>query len=128
MSTSNKNGSDATSKVTITFVPPAAVAEMIYAALAAEPHIDPAGALSDFGQLKVIAGKYDEASALYLTAIAIGQKAAGADHPVVKLATKRLAGLLRMTGRAEQADALLRPDAADEDTTHRGVKDNSSVN
>jgi hypothetical protein len=126
MSTSNKNGSDSTTKITITFVPPAAVADMIYAALAADPHIDPAEALSEFGQLKVIAGKYDEATALYLTAIAIATKVAGSDHPVVKLTKKRLAGLMRMTGNAEQADALSPPDAG-EDTTPRGNK-NSSAN
>jgi len=128
MSTPKKTGSDETARVTITFVPPPAVADMIYAALAAEPHIDPATTLSELGQLKAIAGNYDEAAALYLTSLAIAKKAVGPDHPLVKLTTRRLAGLLRITGRAEEADALTGSGSDVQDTAPTGRRDKSSAN
>jgi len=128
MSTPKKTGSDQTTTITITFEPPAAVADIIYAALAAGTSIEPAETLSELGQVKVLAGKYDEAAALYLTALAIAKKVVGPDHPLVQLTTKRLAGVLRLTGRAEQADALQGSAADDQSSAPEGGKDKSSVN
>ena len=128
MSTSNKTGSDETTTVTLTVEPPAAVADIIYAALAAGANIEPAETLSELGQMKVVFGKHDEAEALYRASLAIAAKVVGRDHPLVKLTTKRLAGLLRITGREEQADALTRPGAAARSTTSGGVKKDSTSN
>lgn len=128
MSTSKKTGSDETTTITLTFEPPAAVADVIYAALVAGHNIEPAETLSELGQMKVVFGKHDEAEALYRASLAIATKVVGRDHPLVRLTTKRLAGLLRVTGRGEQADALLRPEAAGHDTTSGGMKKDSSLN
>lgn len=119
MSTTKKTASDTTSLITLSSAPPPAVADMIYAALSAEPHIDPAETLSEFGQLKVLMAKYDEAESLYRAALSIALRAAGPDHALFKLTIKRLAGPLRMTGRPDQADELEHPAAETQDTSSK---------
>jgi tetratricopeptide (TPR) repeat protein len=51
-------------------------------------------------------GKYAEAEPLYKRALAISEKALGADHPAVADVLENYASLLRTTGRDSEAEKL----------------------
>src|SRR4029450_3096995 len=127
MSTPKKTGSDETTSITLSFEPPPAVAQMIYAALAGA-NIEGAEALSGVGQAKGLFGRHDEAEALYRAALAITSKVVAPGHPVAKLTVARLVGLLRITGRRQEADALMGPVSAGHVTASGGKKNDSSLN